>query len=539
MSGSSPWLRRVARPLAVATLVALVIVLVVAATVSARDASSSRGHLQVAEGPNSVLTGVVDIELDEPAQFRVEAVADDHRVTSPWTREPTDDLSLDLVGLRAERTYRITVDARAEDGVTVARATTEFTTGPLPDVLPEMDVAAADGTRMAPGLTMFDAGSWQTEGGRGRVDPVLLMVDDEGEVVWYHQDFFTIGDATLTERGTIVYNNPPFGVREIDLMGRDVGRWEIGPSENEATTALFPQAPNLGRMHHVARPLPNGNIIGLGSREILLTDADRQAICPDGYGAPFDLTDNTIMEFNREGEIVNEWAVSDLVDPVDHPGTDLCGPKGGLRDWSHTNAAVVDADQNAVIVSSRNLDLVFAFRYEADEAGPSGEVLWSLGTGGSLDVTEGDQPYHQHAPEPGEDGSMLIYDNGNGRPGYSARDRENPTYSRAVLYDLDLEAGTARQLWEHRIDDLDGEPLFAAFLGDADRLPNGNVLIDHGGIDRYQPPAHGRIIEVVPEGEAGGDVVFDLRLPGPWVSYRAERLPSLWTDPIWGPPAEP
>jgi hypothetical protein len=57
--------------------------------------------------------------------------------------------------------------------------------------------------------------------------------------------------------------------------------------------------------------------------------------------------------------------------------------------------------------------------------------------------------------------------------------------------------------------------------------------MDFGGIGQVDPPARGRIIEVIPRGRSGGDIVFDLTLPDTWTSYRAERLPRLYTGPRW------
>jgi hypothetical protein len=93
---------------------------------------------------------------------------------------------------------------------------------------------------------------------------------------------------------------------------------------------------------------------------------------------------------------------------------------------------------------------------------------------------------------------------------------------------------TARQTWEFRTDDLEtGDPLYADFLGDADQLPNGNVLVGFGGIGQVELPARGRMIEVVPTGSEGGDIVWDVSIPDTWTSYRAERLTSLYGGPKW------
>jgi hypothetical protein len=62
------------------------------------------------------------------------------------------------------------------------------------------------------------------------------------------------------------------------------------------------------------------------------------------------------------------------------------------------------------------------------------------------------------------------------------------------------------------------------------------VLIGFGGIGQEDPPARGRIIEVVPRGASGGDIVFDISTPETYVNYRAERIPSLYAGPRWVQP---
>ena len=86
------------------------------------------------------------------------------------------------------------------------------------------------------------------------------------------------------------------------------------------------------------------------------------------------------------------------------------------------------------------------------------------------------------------------------------------------------------------MDDDQGRALYARFLGDADRMDNGNVLIGHGGIDMPDEYANVRIVEVVPDGASGGEIVWDLSFGDPerqFISYRAERVPSLYSGPDW------
>jgi hypothetical protein len=182
---------------------------------------------------------------------------------------------------------------------------------------------------------------------------------------------------------------------------------------------------------------------------------------------------------------------------------------------------------------------VWAIRYADDDSGPAGELLWRLGENGDFTLEEGEWFLHQHAPQVLDDGSILLYDNGNERPGTSLDDPDHLPYSRAVRYELDTETFTARQVWEHRLD-TPGKAVYAPFVGDADLLSGDTVLVTHGG--QLDPPAHtpqqegvtawGEIVEV---DYATGDVVFQLQMKDPsretsWIIYRAERIDSLLPD---------
>jgi hypothetical protein len=126
-----------------------------------------------------------------------------------------------------------------------------------------------------------------------------------------------------------------------------------------------------------------------------------------------------------------------------------------FRDWTHANAVVYDEQRDAIIISSRHTDQVLALD-QLDDTGAQASVRWILGTQGTIPV-DGELPYHQHAVELQDDGSIMLYDNGNLRPGTELDSVENPPYSRAVLYSVDDSSAdpadwSATQVWEHRID---------------------------------------------------------------------------------------
>ena len=118
-------------------------------------------------------------------------------------------------------------------------------------------------------------------------------------------------------------------------------------------------------------------------------------------------------------------------------------------------------------------------------------------------------------------------------------------YSRAVRIEVDDRSDdpadwTARQVWDHVLEDpKTGTPAFAPFVSDADALPNGNILVTHGGLGGLTSFQHIHILEYVPEGERNGDVVWELQLgvPGDEITiYRADRWESLYFGPLWESP---
>lgn len=291
--------------------------------------------------------------------------------------------------------------------------------------------------------------------------------------------------------------------------------------------------------------MPNGNVLAMSTTNHDLTPEQRATFCP-GDAEEFGIVSDVIVEFEPSGRVVRTWDLWDAIDIDETPGAWLCDDEGffasdGARDWTHGNAAVYDEARDAVIVSSRHTNQVVAFEH-LDAQGPQTAVRWIFGESGTIPLT-GDAPYHQHAVEVQDDGSILLYDNGNGRPGTAVGDTEHPTYSRAVLYRVDDSSSNqadwgVSQTWEQRTSDIDGAVLYARFLGDADRLDNGNVLITHGGIDPEDGFQHAVLIEVVPDGANGGEIVWRLVLgteDDPYTVYRAERIASMYAGPAWLP----
>jgi hypothetical protein len=95
----------------------------------------------------------------------------------------------------------------------------------------------------------------------------------------------------------------------------------------------------------------------------------------------------------------------------------------------------------------------------------------------------------QHAPVPLPNGNVMVFDNGNFRPG------AHVPFSKI----LEIDPVTHRVVWEYA-DEMVNH-FFTAFMGNAQPLPNGNVHITES--------ATGRLFEVT----RAGEVVWEYVIP--------------------------
>lgn len=566
LSSSPSWVRW---SLGVGAMAA--VALVSALIVDGEGQQNSAGAIRtvdVVRDPDNPLRGELRVRTSEPATLTAEVRSiDGHgfRVSPPGG--PTIDHTVPILGLAPDRGYSITLELNPQGtGTTVSADAGALRTGPLPDDFPPVEVVKpgpreeiVEARPPGDGLTLFDVG-WRPPEGEGhpRDHGYLVAVDGRGDIVWYHGAEQSIQDARRTEDGTLLFVYNETGVREVSPTGDLVREWsgttglETVPEDDHGRRIVGddPVRVETDQMHHAVGVLPNGNLITL-SREIRTIEYP-EAVCDpeEGFDGTYEVGGDVVVEFDPDtGEVVKEFSLFDVLDPLDNLDRtkpyEFCSrylesvyPERDARDWTHANAVVLDEDRNALVLSLRHTDSLVALRYADDADGPAGELLWTLGEDGDFELTgDGEWFFHQHAPEIQPDGSILLYDNGNERPGTSLEDGDPAPYSRAVRYRLDLDEGSAEQVWEHRAPPGE-EPFYAPYVGDADRTGDDTVLVTHGGL--VDPPSHspvtpgvqswGRILEVgVPDGES----VLDVRVRDPdpeigWRAYRAERIPTIY-----------
>ncbi len=222
--------------------------------------------------------------------------------------------------------------------------------------------------------------------------------------------------------------------------------------------------------HHDAQWLPNGHMLYTVAERMPAEFAARVT----GGGTRHRLADGTvygdvIREVNRAHEIVWQWKAWEHLDPADFP----IHPFFDSYHWPMINGVAKTRD-GLVLMSLRTTSGVVA-------VDRNGDVAWKIGH---------DIVAQQHTPVELDSGNILIFDNGNFRPGIST------PYSRAV----EVSPVTGKEVWDY------SDPLkpsfFSPFMGGVQRLANGNTFITESST--------GRLFEVTPAGEVVWEYVIPL-----------------------------
>ena len=420
----------------------------------------------------------------------------------------------------------------------------EFTTDSLPGDFPPIRVTLSRPDRMEPGVTLFSVARVGD-----REYGLLVAVDESGEVVWYYRTDHGIGDARQTRAGNLLYLTGSEAV-EIDVLGNVLQRWRAsGPNGERAADSIVVEADNF---HHEIYEMPSGNLLTLSAE---LRQLDGYPTSETDPQAPTDeatVAGDVIVEFERDGTIVDKWHLLDILNPY-RIGYRSLRPvwaqlypdvAGEIRDWTHSNAVIYDRTDDSLIVSPRHQDAVIKINRQ------TGELIWILGTHdgwGSewaeyLLTPRGELqwPYHQHSPMITPEGNILLFDNGDfrSRP-FQEQGMAIEPYSRAVEYAIDSGSMTISQVWVYG--GPDDEFFYSNVGGDADLMPlTGNVLVTDGGridFDANISEERGgyrwaRIVEVThstPPEKVFELIIKDETRPDPlgWAVFRSERLRSL------------
>jgi hypothetical protein len=496
------------------------------------DLAFSADPAVVETSPLFPLTRAVTATMSGPARLEITAT-DALGETLSWQSPLGTEHELPLVGLHADGVWDVTVRAVDDEGCTADAPALTTTTDALPVLMPTIDVLASVPEAMEPGLTIVPIYASYTVS-------YIALVDAGGRIVWL------FGDGSWNEKFTEIRLLPSGNllalndddVLEIDWK-RIIRRWK-----SEGSTAELGIVTGLRDYHHDVLWSSRDTIVVLSKGTFEVDDFPRDLTYKDpDLTGPSSVAQDLIVEFDpTDGTVLQEWASTSMLD-LERIGYESLNRDDGAYEWAHVNSVDEDAANSRWIVSARNQDAVFAVDQE------SGEVDWILANHDNwhapfdelLLEPVGENflwPYHQHAAkyDPAT-GRVLMFDNGNFRASPFTGDvplDDTEAFSRVVEYTVDEIARTVTQNWELRLD----PSVFSRAMGDADWLPNGNVLGDfafvqwQGGIINQQLGIGRnsfRLVEVDPD---TGTIVWDVDFwdplaesPSDWQAYRAQRIP--------------
>ncbi len=486
--------------------------------------------------PNTPLVAVLELVASVPVLVRLNI---DDGATERWITPRTaykTQHKLPVLGLHPDRLHSILVEIRDQSGArTRTSAPLAFLTPPLPADFPPLHTTVALTPSMEPGVTLFGASGSGTGGSRSYV----LILDEHGEVIWFHRPPDQVGDLRQLRNGNLLYIHGDAGLREIDLLGNEQAQWWASNLDPAAPPGAIPLP--IDTLHHEVYELPEGyagDFMALSTELRVLPDYPASELDPT-QTVPFaNVVGDVVVEFQRDGTIVREWRLLDILDPYRVSYDSLGGfwnSAYGLTtaDWSHGNAVIPSPFDDSFIVCLRHQDALVKID------GATGALDWILGDPGrwflpwasallDLKGESSTWSYHAHSPMITAEGRLLLFDNGVYRA--IPPDPQLPVgsrTSRAVEYAINPVDRTAGESWSY----TGASPFYSSIVGDADQLARtGNVLITSGaeelGTQRYA-----RVFEV----RRAGPTVFEVLVrddvgspPSSWIVYRAERIPRLY-----------
>lgn len=351
------------------------------------------------------------------------------------------------------------------------------------------------------------------------------LVDNSGQLVHSWTGSGGQTSSYILENGDLLRNTiVPAGQRVFGSNGA-TGRIEQ-LDWNSSQVWKFELNSARYQLHHDAIRLPNGNVLAIAWERHLADEAVAMGRDPAllNPATNRELWSEAIFEIRPDyvarsgGEIVWEWHLKDHLVQNRYPGRPNYGgllanpqlvnlnyvPTGigadtHIADWAHFNAIAYNATTDQIIVSSREFCEIWVIDHSTTTAqaashsggtgGRGGDLLWRYGNLATWNAGTrvNQQLFFQHnaqwiAPGLPGAGNILVFNNGWNR--VSGQSFSSVMELRPTGY------GRAQLVWNYAA--TPPSAFFSAIVSGAQRLPNGNTLIDEG--------TTGRIFEVTRNG---------------------------------------
>lgn len=274
-----------------------------------------------------------------------------------------------VLGMRPGRIHNITGVVTDEAGNISETRTLPLEMPPLPEELGPPELLISQPDRMEPGVTMFSLRRIGSDGESVRDLGQLVIVDDRGEVIWYFRNHVGSGDARRINNGNLLLEEGDNLVAEIDMLGNIVRHWHARQADPE-TVPAGSIAVDTDTFHHEIVELPSGSLLTLSREARVMEDFPTSYTEPAAPSAPATVVGDVIIEFARDGALLRQWSLLDILDPRRigygslRAGNDLLENYSDMRadapprDWTHANAVSYDPNDDSFIVSLRSQDAV-------------------------------------------------------------------------------------------------------------------------------------------------------------------------------------
>lgn len=436
------------------------------------------------------------------------------------------DFLIPILGLYADYDNQIVLSFTNTQNQDLGSIEFSLKTNPIISDLPEIEINVVNPSMMKPGVNFVNY-----FGHNSTVRPQRPFIFDHfGDIRWYldYTDhpilgnlFYDNGMARL-RNGNLFFGDGIFAgvsgtnaIHEINMLGEIQNSWSLQGFE----------------FHHHVIEKPNGNFV------VTVNDNSLSTI------------EDIILEIDRtSGEIINKWNLNSSLDNKrkvwDTQFADI------NIDWFHANGLAYDEADNSIIVSGRTQGTI--------KLSENNEVIWMVaphkgwnnaGNGSDLNqfllqpldaqgnsildsqVLNGDVnhpdfewAWYQHSPVLLPNGKLLLFDNGDNR-NYQGL----PTYSRAVIFEIDENNKTIQQDWSYGKER--GTETYSQVVSRVHYHENEqNVLFCPGGIGEPRQGI-GKMIEV---NINSNEVVFEATIKPPITVFNialhsAERI-SLYPE---------
>jgi len=380
------------------------------------------------------------------------------------------------------------------------------------------------------------------------------LVNNDKEVVATIKGDYYRGQTQILENGNRLVNS--FGFTDNFSGDGESGCAEMYSPDGDLIWRVNINSDNF-MSHHDVVLLPNGNFLApvweRVSNELVIDQGRDPELVDEEDG--FFWFDGIVEVDPYAVEIVWEWSVKHHLvqefDPgkpnyavvAEHPelldlNNHLLDMETGEpeKDWVHINSVDYDPELDQILISSPHLSEIYVIDHSTTPQESMGHSGGRYGKGGDFLYRWGNPANYNRGGDEQRTlflqhdaswissglngaGNIMVFNNGDPRARqYSTVVEFTPDLNTDGSYALaDGEAYGPKDLaWEYNPDE--SERFFSFFISGAQRLPNGNTLVNQG--------AAGKVREVTPEGEIVWDYHYRGVQDADYMIFRAYKYPS-------------